>query len=138
MTCTGRARCCQARMRSSPARRSPNGWLAFQSRRSLEVYQSPEEEPLRMSRFVFRSAAIGAIAALTTLVPAASAQPAAPKAYVGLFADNSVGVIDTATNKLTKTIPIPAGPHGLVITPDGRWVYASSDADSKLSVIDTT
>src|SRR5262249_39152949 len=30
-----------------------------------------------------------------------------------------------------------AGPHGLVITPDGRYVYVSSEGDSKVSVIDT-
>src|SRR5579884_1456162 len=41
----------------------------------------------------------------------------APKAYVGLFKDNSVGVIDTATQKVLTTIPVPAGPHGLVLTP---------------------
>ena len=65
------------------------------------------------------------------------AQAAGPKAYVGIFKDNVVAVIDTSTNKVLSTIPIPAGPHGLVITPDGRWVYVSSDGDSKVSVIDT-
>jgi YVTN family beta-propeller protein len=67
-----------------------------------------------------------------------AADVAAPKAYIGLFKDNAVAVLDTAHNTVTKTIPIPAGPHGLVVTPDGRWVYASSDGDSVVSVIDTT
>src|SRR6202023_2922587 len=71
----------------------------------------------------------------------ASAQRAAPspaiKAYVGLFKDNTVAVLDTGTNHVTKTIPVPAGPHGLVITPDGRSVYVSSDGASTVSVIDT-
>jgi YVTN family beta-propeller protein len=73
--------------------------------------------------------------------PAASqhAAPNAPiKAYVGLFKDNAVAVLDTATNRVTKTIPVPAGPHGMVITPDGRSVYVSSDGASTVSVIDTT
>src|SRR5512138_3001987 len=61
----------------------------------------------------------------------------APKAYVGLFKDNAVAVIDTGTNQVLKTIPVPAGPHGLVITGDGKTVYVSSDVDSKVSVIDT-
>jgi YVTN family beta-propeller protein len=39
--------------------------------------------------------------------------------------------------QVTKTIPIPTGPHGLVITPDNKWVYASSDGDSVVSVIST-
>jgi len=69
--------------------------------------------------------------------PIATAQSAAPKAYIGLFGDNAVGVLDTATNQVTKTIPIPTGPHGLVITPDNKWVYASSDGDSVVSVIST-
>jgi len=62
----------------------------------------------------------------------------APKAYVGLFGDNSVAVLDTSSNHVLKTIPIPAGPHGLVMTPDGKRVYASSDGDSSVSVIDTS
>jgi YVTN family beta-propeller protein len=55
----------------------------------------------------------------------------------GVFGDNAVGVLDTATNQVTKTIPIPTGPHGLVITPDNKWVYASSDGDSVVSVTST-
>jgi len=38
----------------------------------------------------------------------------APKVYIGLFGDNSVAVLDTACNHVLTTIPIPAGPHGLV------------------------
>src|SRR5260370_2289283 len=62
---------------------------------------------------------------------------AAPKAYVGLFKDDAVAVIDIAQNKVVGTIPVPKGPHGLVITPDGRKVYVSSDGASTVSVIDT-
>src|SRR5215211_2363797 len=62
---------------------------------------------------------------------------AAPKAYVGLFKDNAVAVLDTGTNRLQDTIPVPQGPHGIVMTPDGRKVYVSSDGASTVSVIDT-
>jgi len=61
----------------------------------------------------------------------------APKAYVGVFKDDAVAVIDTAQNKVLRTISVPKGPHGLVITPDGRKVYVSSDGASTVSVIDT-
>src|SRR6266566_4354324 len=61
----------------------------------------------------------------------------APKVYVGLFKDDAVAVIDTAQNKVVSTISVPKGPHGLVMTPDGRPVYASSDGASTVSVIDT-
>ena len=61
----------------------------------------------------------------------------APKAYVGLFKDDAVAVLDTGQNKVLATIPVPKGPHGLVVTPDGRKVYVSSDGASTVSVIDT-
>ncbi len=61
----------------------------------------------------------------------------APKVYVGLFRDDKVAVIDTARNKVIGTIAVPKGPHGLVMTPDGRKVYVSSDGASTVSVIDT-
>src|SRR3989441_3869561 len=61
----------------------------------------------------------------------------APKAYVGLFKDDAVAVIDTAQNRVLSTIAVPKGPHGLVVTPDGRKVYVSSDGASTVSVIDT-
>ena len=101
--------------------------------------------PVHPARLATRIATMGAsfaaVAALATgASPMAAAQYAAiaaPKAYVGLFGDNAIGVIDTASNQVTKTIPVPTGPHGLVITPDNKWVYASSDGDSVVSVINT-
>src|SRR4026208_463406 len=68
---------------------------------------------------------------------AAGATAAAPKAYVGLFKDDAVAVIDTAQNRVVGTIRVPKGPHGLVIPPGGRKVYVSSDGASAVSVIDT-
>ncbi len=61
----------------------------------------------------------------------------APKAYVGLFKDDAVAVLDTAQSTVLRTIAVPKGPHGLVVTPDGRKVYVSSDGASTVSVIDT-
>src|SRR5437867_2629334 len=61
----------------------------------------------------------------------------APKAYVGAFKDDAVAGIDTAQNKGHSTISVPKGPHGLVVTPDGRKVYVSSDGASTASVNDT-
>lgn len=62
---------------------------------------------------------------------------AAPKAYVGNFADNTVSVIDTAAGKVIATIPVAQGPHGMAITQDGRMVYVTGDGSSSMSVIDT-
>jgi YVTN family beta-propeller protein len=69
--------------------------------------------------------------------PTAAPVVAPLKAYVGLFGDNAVAVIDTRTNQVTRTIPVPTGPHGLVITPDGAKVFVSSDGSSTVSVIET-
>jgi YVTN family beta-propeller protein len=69
--------------------------------------------------------------------PGSLSAAGAPKAYVGLFKDDAVAVLDTAENKVVGTIAVPKGPHGLVVTPDGRKVYVSSDGASTVSVIDT-
>src|SRR5467141_640567 len=85
-----------------------------------------------------RRLAAGVVAVTLTVWLAGSSAAAGPKAYVGLFKDDAVAVIDTSQNQVVATIPVPKGPHGLVITPDGRKVYVSSDGASTVSVIDTT
>src|SRR5262245_50882965 len=74
------------------------------------------------------------IAILPTALPA---RAQGPKAYVGNFKDNTVSVIDVEGKRVTANIPVPPGPHGIVITPDNRWVYVASDGASTVSVIDT-
>lgn len=87
-----------------------------------------------MKRLVAGLVALALLAALGATGPA---RAAGPKVYVGLFKDDAVAVIDTAQNRVVSTIAVPKGPHGLVITPDGRKVYVSSDGASTVSVIDT-
>ena len=108
--------------------------------------RSPRHVPQR-SRW--RSAYAGGLLCALLMAPGAwAAQPApaspaaplsatAPKAYVGLFKDNTVAVLDTSSHRVLRTIPVPLGPHGLAMTPDGRKVYVSSDGASTVSVIDT-
>ena len=79
----------------------------------------------------------GTLVALSLVAGSPGSGAAAPKVYVGLFKDNAVAVLDTGGNRVIGTIPVPAGPHGLVATPDGRKVYVSSDGASTVSVIDT-
>src|SRR5262249_46942621 len=74
---------------------------------------------------------------LAALTAHAQGPAGPPKAYVGLFKDNAVAVVDTAGSRVLSTIPVPTGPHGLVLTPDGRKAYVSSDGASTVSVIDT-
>ena len=68
--------------------------------------------------------------------PAGSNMNAHRKAYVGLFGDQSVAVLDTVTNQVSKTIPVTA-PDGLIVTPDGKKVYVSSTDSGSVKVIDT-
>jgi YVTN family beta-propeller protein len=86
--------------------------------------------------FVIGLAMIGWGGVVPSRTSAAVNHPA-PKAYVGVFNDDAIAVIDTATNRVLTTIPIPVGPHGLVISPDGLRVYASSDGVSTVSVVST-
>lgn len=95
-----------------------------------------------MSSLSFARLLVAACSVLATAtaapVTSMAADASAPKAYIGLFKDDAVAVLDTSTNQVVKRISIPAGPHGLVVTPDGEYVYISSDEDSVVSVIDTT
>src|SRR5215510_12380723 len=83
------------------------------------------------------AAGLATLTLTTALSGATMAHAAGAKAYVGLFKDDAVAVIDVTQNRVLSTIPVPKGPHGLVITPDGRKVYVSSDGASTVSVIDT-
>jgi len=66
-----------------------------------------------------------------------AAQTTAPKAYVGLYAENAVGVLDTATGQMLRRIKVPAGPEAVLVTPNGQRVYVTSEDAAQLSVIDT-
>src|SRR2546426_10907737 len=84
-----------------------------------------------------RRLAAGVVAVTLVAGVAGCAAAAGPKSSVGLFKDDAVAVIDTSQNRVMASIPVPKGPHGLVVTPDGRKVYVSSDGASAVSVIDT-
>lgn len=66
-----------------------------------------------------------------------AAETAAPKAYIGLYGANAIGVLDTATGHVLKMIKVPAGPEAVIVAPDGKRVYVSSEDATQLSVIDT-
>lgn len=62
------------------------------------------------------------LAACAQMAHAASAEQAI-KAYVGNFKANTVSVIDAAAGKVVATVPVAAGPRGMVLSPDGSTVY---------------
>jgi YVTN family beta-propeller protein len=86
---------------------------------------------------IIRSGLARLLLGAASVLLASGIATAAPKAYIGNFADNTVSVIDTGGGKVVATIPVAQGPHGMAITQDGRTVYVTGDGSSSLSVIDT-
>lgn len=86
----------------------------------------------RFRAWLRRPLLAAAVLALTT-----AGAVAGPKAYIGNFKDDTVSVIDTTTGTAVATIPVAAGPHGIVLSGDGRWVYVAGDGSSQVTVIDT-
>src|SRR5450631_2691481 len=66
----------------------------------------------------------------------ASLSQAAPFAYVP-SANNTISVIDTATNALVTTLPTGANPVGVSVSPAGNRVYVSNFDDGTMSVFDS-
>lgn len=61
-----------------------------------------------------------------------------PQVYVTNLADDTVSILDTATNELdNKTIKVGDEPRGLVISPDGALAYVANFRSDTVSVIDT-
>jgi YVTN family beta-propeller protein len=62
---------------------------------------------------------------------------AAPFGYVTNSNDNTVSVIDAATNTVVATIPVGNQPDQVAVTPDGAHAYVTNFFDSTVSVIAT-
>jgi YVTN family beta-propeller protein len=59
-------------------------------------------------------------------------------AYVTLLTANSVAVVKTSSNKVVKTIKLPAGPQTAETTPDGKEVWAGSSFSGEVWVVSTS
>ena len=62
---------------------------------------------------------------------------AVPFAYITNSANDTVSVIDMATNNVTTTVPVGSGPGGVAVTSDEKMVYVANSNDGTVSVIDT-
>lgn len=58
-------------------------------------------------------------------------------AYVTNNSDNTVSVIDTASNMVTATVPVGTSPFGVAVSPNGKQTYVVNRIGSSVSVIDT-
>lgn len=72
------------------------------------------------------------------LTVAGSARAAAPRtlAYVALEGDARVAFVDVARGRVLARIPVPAGPHNLAATDDGRIVVVTSPPAGRITIID--
>jgi YVTN family beta-propeller protein len=62
----------------------------------------------------------------------------AQNAYITNGGDNTVSVIDTATNTVVGSpIAVGGAPAGVAVTPDGSKVYVTNQLDNTVSVIAT-
>ena len=61
--------------------------------------------------------------------------PDGSKVYVANALDNSVTVVDAATDSAATTIAVGHGPLGVAISPDGSHAYVANEADHSVSVI---
>ena len=114
---------------------------------SVAPAQPPNDrqEWSRRMRFVALStgafatlAAVGGLAVLTGNDDGADEDAtAATLARHRGMVEGTVSVIDASTMKVTDTIKVGEGPHGLRPSPDGRWLVVANVADTTLSVIDT-
>jgi YVTN family beta-propeller protein len=57
--------------------------------------------------------------------------------YVANANNNTVSVIDAASNTITTTIPVGSAPVSLVLTPDAAFLYVVNDGANTVSVVDT-
>ena len=57
---------------------------------------------------------------------AMAVNPAGTYAYVANYNDNTVSVIDTATNTVTATIPVGHVPDAVAVNPAGTYVYVAN------------
>ena len=63
--------------------------------------------------------------------------PVTQHAYVGNYGNNTVAVIDTATQTVISTVPVGSYPRGVAVAPDGQYAYVTNANDNSVSVIDT-
>ena len=73
--------------------------------------------------------------ALFLAVFGASAALAQTIAYVANGGDNTVSIIDTATNTVTAAVPVGGFPTAIAVTPNGAFAYVANSGSNTVSVI---
>jgi YVTN family beta-propeller protein len=63
--------------------------------------------------------------------------PDGKHAYVASYADNSLRVIDTATQQVVNSIRVGTNPRGVAVDPDSRHALVTNFSENSVSVVDT-
>lgn len=63
--------------------------------------------------------------------------PDGTRAYVPLFRDHAIGVIDLGSHRLERTIPVRDYPFRLALSADGTCLFVTHNGWDALSVVDT-
>src|SRR5918911_2036615 len=78
-------------------------------------------------------ARLTATAALILVTGAAQAR----ELFVTNEKGNTVTVVDGDTLKVTATVPVGNRPRGIVISPDGKWLYICVSDDDTIKIMDS-
>lgn len=63
--------------------------------------------------------------------------PAGTHAYVALFREHAIGVLDIRGNKVERTVPVSPYPIRLALSGDGTFAFVIHNGSNEMSVIDT-
>ena len=91
----------------------------------------------KFSQSVFGAATRLIILTLFLMVFGTNAVLAQTRGYVTNFTNNTVSVVNTATNTVVATVPVLGGPYGVAVTPNHAFVYVANFAFNNVQVIST-
>lgn len=67
--------------------------------------------------------------------PGIAINPTDTKVYATNVSNSFATVIDTATNTVTKTIPMPTETYGVEFSPDGQFAYFANSANYYITIV---
>ena len=70
------------------------------------------------------------------LAIACASHAAGGRVFVSNERDDTVSVIDAATNEVIATVPVGKRPRGVGVSPDGSEVYVAISGDNAIAVVD--
>src|ERR1041384_5178788 len=95
----------------------------------------------QLSALALLVTALGSTACSSSLGTASAVQADSTQAQVNVYVananNNTVAVIDTASNTITATIPVGSAPVSLALTPNRAFLDVANASSNTVSVVDT-